>query len=241
MKYNIVKVMAPTNNTLHQRYMDVNLLDTQADVYEYLRDEVECYKGDRNLLIPSVVDLSTTHDNKEPILRIENDDVIVWYYLKHEEVEHYKKEWETLLESSKNDRGSHDSYRALGFVLEYKHSNNPYIATFDGRHHTSIDIKIHVVAAGMEETPVDYVVWMRVFMSDKITYRARGICDKLEHLHKALDSCMNGVAKRTGSTSRVSITRDRIAITPDTDATCWEETINLDNIEVVIMSQGGLI
>ena len=87
MKYNIVKVIAPANNTLHQRYMDVNLLDTQADVYEYLRDEVECYKGDRDLLIPSIVDLSTSHDNKEPILRIENDDVVVWYYLKHEEVE----------------------------------------------------------------------------------------------------------------------------------------------------------
>lgn len=102
MKYNIVKVMAPANNTLNQRYMDVNLLDTQTDVYEYLRDEVECYKGDRDLLIPSVIDLSPSHDNKEPILRIENDDVVVWYYLKHEEVEHYKKEWETLVDTSKN-------------------------------------------------------------------------------------------------------------------------------------------
>ncbi len=237
MKYNIVKVMAPANNTLHQRYMDVNLLDTQADVYEYLRDEVECYKGDRDLFIPSVVDLSISHDNKEPILRIENDDVVVWYYLKHEEVEHYKKEWKTLVRTSKKHRGSQDSYCALGFVLAYDHKNNPYIATFDGRHHTSIDIKMRVVFTEMKETPVDRVVWLRVFMSDKITYRARGICDKLEHLHKALDSCINGVAKRTGSTSRVSITRDRIAITPDTDATCWEEAINLDNIEVVIMSR----
>ena len=237
MKYNIVKVVALANNTLHQRYMDVNLLDTQEDVYEYLRDEVECYKGDRDLLIPSVVDLSTSHDNKEPILRIENDDVVVWYYLKHEEVEHYKKEWETLVETSKYYRGSYDSYRALGFVLAYKHNNNPYVATFDGRHHISIDIKMHVIAAGLQETPVDHVVWVRVFMSDKITYRARGICDKLEHLRKALDSCKNGVAKRTGSTSRVFITRDRISITPDMDSICWEETINFDNIEVVIVSK----
>lgn len=237
MKYNIVKVIAPANNTLHQRYMDVNLLDTQTDVYEYLRDEVECYKGDRNLLIPSVVDLSTTHDHKEPILRIENDDVVVWYYLKHEETEHYKKEWETLVKTSKYYRGSRDSYRALGYVLEYKHSNNPYIASFDGRHHTSIDIKMRVVFAGMKEIPVDYVVWLRVFMSDKITYRARGICNKLEYLHRALDSCINGVAERTGSISRVFITKDRIAINPDTDVTCWEETIDLDNIEVVIMSK----
>ena len=237
MKYNIVKVIAPANNTLHQRYTDVNLLDTQTDVYEYLRDEVECYKGDRNLLIPSVVDLSTTHDNKEPIVRIENDDVVVWYYLKHVEDEHYKKEWETLVNTSKYYRGSHDSYRALGFVLAYEHSNNPYIATFDGCHHTSIDIKMRVMFAGMEETPVDCVVWLRVFMSDKITYRARGICNKLEHLYKALDSCINGAAKRTGSTSRVFITRERIAISPDMDVICWEEIINLDNIEVVIMSE----
>lgn len=237
MKYNIVKVIALASNTLNQRYMDVNLLDTQDDVYEYLRDEVECYKGDRDLFVPSVVDLSTSHDNKEPILRIENDDVVVWYYLKHAEDEHYEKEWKAFVETSKYYRGSRDNYRALGHILEYRHSNNPYIATFDGRNYTSIDIKMRVVAAGMQETPVDYVVWLRVFMSDKTTYRARGICDKLEHLHKALDSCMNGVAKRTGSTSRVFITRERIAISPDMDAICWEEIINLDNIEVVIMSK----
>ncbi|MBR1988538.1 MAG: hypothetical protein IKA36_05860, partial [Clostridia bacterium] len=113
--------------------------------------------------------------------------------------------------------------------------NNPYVATFNGHNHTSIDIKMRVVAAGMKEIPVDYAVWLRVFMSDKTTYRARGICNKQEHLHKALRSCMN--AKRTGSTSRVIITTDRIVIAPDTDVICWEETINLDNIEVVIMSK----
>ena len=237
MKYNIVKVIAPANNTLHQRYMDVNLLDTQEDVCEYLRDEVECYKGDRDLFIPSVVDLSTSHDNKEPIFRIENDDVVVWYYLKHEEIEHYEKNWKAFVETSKYCRGSCDHYSALGYVLEYKHSNNPYIATFDGRNHTSIDIKMRVVAAGMKEISVDYVVWLRVFMSDKVTYRARGICNKLEHLHKALDSCINGNAERTGSTSSVFITRERITVSPDMDSICWEEIINLDNIEVVIISR----
>lgn len=184
MKYNIIKVAAPTNNSQHKQFMDSNLFNTKDDVFEYFRDEYECYKGDRNLFIAQMVDFDAERKLTDPFVRIVNDDVVVCYYLKAEEVDYAKQKWNRFV--NEDNKVLHDSLsNTYEGVLGVDTSRFSHIAVFDNKAYTSIDVLLQY----KHTSECSEITRIRLFLREPASYKQRVMTRKIDKLLEFLVQC----------------------------------------------------
>lgn len=229
MKYNIVKLVAPANNTLHKSFSESILLNNVEEVEEYLKDQEEMYKGFRPFNINFIDETSLVETDPEQVrinqthivYKIENEHIVAQYHCKLEDVAYYREDWDRDI--NEDDKPCHDTLPNRGRIWTVcECREGAYIASFDDKDHMYFDIWLEDWTKNFTKAKR---IRLRLFLSDTRSYENNKIFSKIEGLREYLTERISDIDHLL----EISISPSSIIL--QSDRSCDNKVFRFKNIK----------